>query len=307
MKFDFTHSVSTKLPQINHLYQNLFSKGKALRATLTSQIAEGLNLPPAKTNKLCKIVEYIHQSSILHDDVIDASSFRRGSLSIWRRYSMKKAVLAGDYLLAQSATEAAELQNVPLMSLTADALKKLVQGEWMQNDLKNRETWSGLKKVHELKTSSLFEWSLRAPFLIADRCHPSFHRRLSHIGNMIGVLFQRADDLLDFDIRNHENKMVFKDIEEGCFNSFAVYLSQKKTQKFKSLLHGCRSLKEVKKLFGEKEFTQALQSFDKLNQQIILDCQAEIEGLKKDLLQKEQVLIEQLKKWPEHLYWRKNV
>ena len=74
-----------------------------------------------------RIVEYIfHQSSILHDDVIDASPIRRGSLSSWMQYSMKRAVLAGDYLLATAAYDTAKMENIALMKITAEVLKKLV-------------------------------------------------------------------------------------------------------------------------------------------------------------------------------------
>ncbi len=306
--FHFKRDFPLNIPQMDLLYQNLFSRGKTLRATMTCHVAACLNISKEKSDKLGKIVEYIHQSSILHDDVIDASPIRRGALSSWMQYSVRKAVLAGDYLLAQAAESTAEMNNIALMKLTASVLKKLVEGEWMQSSLKNRESMSELDKVYELKTASLFQWSLRAPFLVVNRYEEELHSCLNRIGALMGVLFQRADDLLDFNIRNKENKTTFKDMEEGYFNSFAVYLSEGKTPHFRSQLRACRSLKEVKALFVEKEFEDILGSFDEENKKRIQDCQNEIENsLKLKLLKSEQALIDGLKPWPRQFYWRQSV
>ena len=302
---NFKKVVFSDIPQMNHLYQNLFSRGKALRAVMTSQVSSYLDIPKEKRETLSRIVEYIHQSSILHDDVIDMSPIRRGALSSWMQYSMKRAILAGDYLLAQAAGDTAELENIALMKITSGVLKKLVKGEWMQDSLKNQADMQGLQKVHELKTASLFQWSLRSPFLVAHRYDEELHNSLDQIGLMMGLLFQRADDLLDFNIRNTEDKSVFKDIEEGYFNSFAVYLLKDKDSEFKTFLQKSRSLSEVKKYIGEEEFKNTLESFDEMNQKLIEDCQKEIEKLK--LLKKEEPLVSLLKQWPQQLYWRKSV
>ena len=305
--FDLMGSFSHGIPQMDHLYRNLFARGKALRSAITCRVASYLGIPDEKSSKLGRIVEYIHQSSILHDDVIDASPVRRGALSSWMQYSMRRAVLAGDYLLAQAAGEVAELNNIPVMKITSDVLKKLVKGEWMQDSLKNKENPEELKKVHELKTGSLFQWSLRAPFLLIHHCEDELHECLDKVGLKMGVLFQRADDLLDFDIRNKEGKTPFKDMAEGYFNSFAVHLSDGKKDNFRSVLKSCRSLREVKKCMGEKGFKQALCSFDEINEQIIMDCQREIDKLEIRLLKKEQPLIGDLRKWSHEFYWRSGV
>ena len=306
--FNLSKDFSLNIPQMDHLYQSLFSRGKTLRATMVCQVASHLGISKEKRDTLGKIVEYIHQSSILHDDVIDASPIRRGALSGWMQYSIKKAVLAGDYLLAQAAADTADMKNLALMKLTAEGLKKLVEGEWIQSSLKKRENMLELEKVHELKTASLFQWSLRAPFLVIDRYEEELHSCLDRIGSMMGVLFQRADDLLDFDIRNTENKPAFKDMEEGYFNFFAVYLSEDKGDDFRSVLRACRSLKEVKDLIGEREFEKVLSSFDKRNIETIKNCQHEIEHrLTAQLLKTEQSLVDELKKWPAQFYWRKSV
>ena len=376
-------SVNLELANKNHIYQKLFSGGKGLRAKLTQETADCLNIPAEQQKSLGRIVEYIHQSSLLHDDVIDVSPLRRGQLSGWRRYSMRKAVLAGDYLLAESAEKAADLNNIPLIKLTAQTLKQLVKGEWLQAEIKDKENTEDLEKVHELKTAPLFQWSLKAPFLLKNYYDEELHSRLNEIGRLLGLLFQRADDLLDFDIRNKEGKTTFKDLEEGTLNVFAVHLTEQihhlkpvdmaglnqtdsstvsyekgkgkgkgatlggfsisKVDKNrenhalssnwgsnKASIKSCRSLKEVKKLIGDKTFDKALMDFDKISEQKIRACQDEVDQLGKILsrpapaqagsdngadVNQSASFIQQaerfkawekaLKKWPEKLYWRK--
>lgn len=301
-----------KIPQMKALYKALFVKGKGLRANITTQIAGFLNIQEKQKQKLARIVEYIHHSSILHDDVIDASPIRRGNLSAWMQFSMKKSVLAGDYLLAQAAIETANMNNLPLMRLTAQVLKKLVMGEWMQHSLKNNNSETKLRTVHELKTASLFQWCLKAPFFVSNHYSNIIHKYLDRIGLLIGVLFQRADDLLDFDIRNYEKKTTFTDLKEGYSNSFAMFLSKNQNQNFISILKTCRSLKEVKGCIGgEQALQQAIYKFDIINTRLIHNCYRQVDllgkNLTKDITNNQSGLITELKRWTRRLYWRRNV
>ncbi len=304
-----THSANL---QIKKLYKGLFSGGKGLRSKMVGMVSEFVFLSEMQKKKLSQIVEYIHHSSILHDDVIDASPIRRGERSTWMQFSMKKSILAGDYLLAQAAVEISNLNNLSLMRLTSEVLKNLVIGEWMQDHFKGKETMDRVRLVHELKTASLFQWCLKAPFLIANYYDKSIHECLTQIGLIMGILFQRADDLLDFDIRNREKKMSFKDLREDHLNSFATFLSQNRSQKFKSYLKNCQSLKEVQDCVGgNSQLLKFLSQFDDLNRGLIADCNRQIEKLK-IVLEKNQIknslnFIQQLKNWLNYLYWRKSV
>ena len=301
-----------KIPQMRDLYKTLFLKGKGLRANITTQVAGFLNISEKQKQKLARIVEYIHHSSILHDDVIDISPVRRGGLSTWMQFSMKKSVLAGDYLLAQAAMDTADMNNLPLMKLTAQVLKKLVVGEWMQNSLKTSRSEVNLRTVHELKTASLFQWCLKAPFLVSGHYSSTIHKCLDRIGLLIGILFQRADDLLDFDIRNYEKKIIFTDLKEGYINSFAVFLSKSRNKNFISVLKTCRTLKEVKQCIGgEHALQQAVSKFDAINSRLIQSCHRQVDFLGKNLTneitQYREDLVKELKCWSNRLYWRRNV
>ncbi len=305
--FNLDNNFCPDISQMKILYRKLFSVGKQLRASLTSTISKHLNIPVAQQKKLASAVEYIHHSSILHDDVIDFSPIRRGVLSTWMQFSMKKSILAGDYLMAQAAKDVADMENIELMKLTAQTIQKLVQGEWVQNSVQNQENGKNIQHIHELKTASLFQWCLRAPFLLINRYEKKQHQCLETIGLLMGILFQRSDDLLDFDIRNYENKQTLNDLKGGYLNSFAVYLLKDKPSDFKSLLKNCRQLTEVKNIFTQSEFEKALTDFDDHSKEYIQDCINKIKLLKQWLQPSEYTLIETLMKWPEDLYWRKSV
>ena len=290
------------------LYKNLFLKGKGLRGQIALTVGGFLDLSKKQKETLAHIVECIHHSSILHDDVIDGSPLRRGQKSSWVRFSMKKSILAGDYLLAQAAQEAARMNNLALMNLTAQTLKKLVMGEWLQDSLKGRETAQGLNQVHELKTGSLFQWCLKAPFLTAGFYDSRLQNSLSRLGRLWGLLFQRADDLLDFNIRNQENKICFTDLADEGFNSFAVFLCRRRGGGFKARLKNCRNLKEVYACVGsEKKFKQQLKAFDQSAQLLILQGAQEtarIKSLLKNNIPQPSLLSDELKSRTHHLYWR---
>ena len=301
-----------KMPQIKDLYKTLFLKGKGLRSHITKQVASFLNIPTKQKQKLGRIIEYIHHSSILHDDVIDKSPIRRGELSAWMQFSMKKSILAGDYLFAEVALETASMNNLALMRLTAQTLKKLVMGEWKQHSAKNSYSIEVINTIHKLKTASLFQWCLKAPFLVTGHLSNTLHQPLDRIGNFMGIVFQRADDLLDFNIRNYENKITFKDLSEGYTNSFAAYLSKNKNKKFISNLKTCQSLKDVEQCVGGSlALKHALEKFDTMNTKWIEKCSLELDKLGKILawqFQQDSIeLLQELKSLAYKLYWRKSV
>src|SRR5262245_27630383 len=89
------------LPKLNGLYDDLFSDGKGFRSLLVQKIANPLDLSSRAIHLLCQTIEFIHNASLLHDDLVDRSSLRRNKPTAWTKYTPEYAVLAGDYLLAR--------------------------------------------------------------------------------------------------------------------------------------------------------------------------------------------------------------
>ena len=297
--FDLTDSQAHAL---NEVYKDLFNGGKGLRACLTRDISRHLGLSENTSTLLEESVEGIHHSSILHDDVLDSSRLRRNRLTAWVKFSKNKAILAGDYLLAHVSFKISEYGNLDLLKLTSVTIKKMVQGEWFQSENFGKETLKNLDQIHILKTSSLFQWCLKAPFFSCRKNNKDLHNILDHIGCIFGQLFQRSDDMMDFGFRNKENKDIFKDLKEGYLNFFGVFLKENTSIKDVKALRFCRNTEDLKKLFGEKELKKQVESFDKWNKQLISECETNIDKLSVLLSHKD--LGEMLKSWCNKLYFR---
>src|ERR1700743_993547 len=89
------------LPKLNALYDDLFSSGKGFGSKLIQTISKHLKLSDRRVRLLAQTIEFIHNASLLHDDLIDRSPLRRSKTAAWLKYSPEYAVLAGDYLLAR--------------------------------------------------------------------------------------------------------------------------------------------------------------------------------------------------------------
>lgn len=299
----------TYLPKLNQLYDELLSGGKGFRAKLVTRVAGMLNLPPKTTHLLVQTVEFIHNASLLHDDLVDRSFYRRGKPAAWTTYGPEYAVLAGDYLLARVMVNLSGFGDIQLVHYTSLVISDLLEGEWLQDSLVRDfdVQLEELDHVHNLKTSSLFKWCLRAPFYASKNDNRELHELLEEMGALIGILFQRGDDLLDFDVRNDEKKSLLGDLKSGYLNSFAVYCTRHMKLTDRESLQNCQNLQEFKaRIGGESFFLQKLAEFDSEAQNLIQTYQAYFEKLK-DYLPKplSEADLKFLYDLPDYMYWRK--
>lgn len=255
------------LPKLNHLYDDLFADGKGFRSALVQKISAPLKLSDRLVDLLCQTIEFIHNASLLHDDLVDRSQLRRGKPAAWTKYTPEYAVLAGDYLLARVMVNLSQHGNVQLIQYTSQTISDLLEGEWIQDSLVRdfNITLAQLDRVHNLKTGSLFKWCLKAPFIAAEKYDTDLHSLLEECGSLLGLLFQRSDDLLDFDIRNYEGKAVLGDLKSGYLNSFGVFLTTGLSDDRREAVFRSQSLGELKSAVGERHFDDRLAAFDKMN------------------------------------------
>jgi octaprenyl-diphosphate synthase len=295
------------LPKLNALYDDLFSHGKGFRAKLIQKISKPLGLTSEQVHLLAQTIEFIHNASLLHDDLIDRSPLRREKTAAWLKYTPEYAVLAGDYLLARVMVNLSRYGNLRLIQYTAEIISDLLEGEWIQDSL--IEDWNvslnQLDRVHDLKTASLFKWCMRGPFLIAENYDESLHQRLEEMGSLLGSLFQRSDDLLDFDIRNHEGKAILGDLKSGYMNSFATFITRNMIEKEKAQFRICQNMSDVYQLFGQDNFFSLLNEFDEHNKRVIDLYNHHCDELTKELPEVFYGLISELRPLPHILYWRK--
>lgn len=299
------------LPKLNALYDDLFSDGKGFRSAFVQMVSNPLGLTDKPIHLLCQTIEFIHNASLLHDDLVDRSHLRRNKPTAWLKYTPEYAVLAGDYLLARVMVNLSHHGNVRLIQYTSEVISDLLEGEWIQDSLVRdfEITLEQLNRVHNLKTGSLFKWCLRAPFYAAEIYSAELHVLLEELGTHLGVLFQRSDDLLDFDIRNYENKAVLGDLKSGYLNSFGVCLLRELNKERRRLFLNSTSLGELKTVVGETEFTHQLELFDRMNVDLIdlYDHQLQRldEMVRPQLGASTDQLIGDLRPLSRLLYWRK--
>jgi octaprenyl-diphosphate synthase len=295
------------LPKLNALFDDLFSGGKGFRSKLIDRLSRPLGLSDRQTLLLAQTIEFIHNASLLHDDLVDRSPLRRNKPAAWLKYSPEYAVLAGDYLLARVMVNLSRYGNLNLLQYTAEMISDLLEGEWIQDSLVH--DWevelAQLDQVHALKTASLFKWCLRAPLICAERNDPQWHHLLGEMGGILGLLFQRSDDLLDFDVRNYERKAPLGDLKSGYVNSFAAFLSRDFDADKKRRFMDSRDLEELRATVGTEALARAVERFDALNGQYIELYSHYRERLESLMPGIGSEISKTLKPLPELLYWRR--
>ena len=299
------------LPKLNALYDDLFSGGKGFRSKLVQMVSDPIALPQETQHLLCQTIEFIHNASLLHDDLIDSSHLRRGKPAAWTKYTPEYAVLAGDYLLARVMVNLSGFGNIKLVQFTSETISDLLEGEWLQDSVVG-DFFVGLDqldRIHNLKTASLFKWCLRAPFIAAENYDETLHRTLDEMGTLLGQLFQRSDDLLDYDIRNDEGKAILGDLKSGYLNSFGAFISKDMNRVQIDQMVKSHDLNEFYKSFssdpelGQKLFKTKVEEFDQINTKMIELYSHHLVELEK--LIKKPDLIKALRPLTEILYWRR--
>ncbi len=295
------------LPKLNALYDDLFSSGKGFRSRLIQMVSGHLSVDKKAQHLLAQTIEFIHNASLLHDDLIDRSELRRSKPAAWLKYSPEYAVLAGDYLLARVMVNLSRYGNLRLIQYTSEIISDLLEGEWIQDSL--MRDWNvglaQLDQVHNLKTASLFKWCLKAPFLCIENYDDRVHHILEELGGILGLLFQRSDDLLDFNVRNFEGKHVLGDLKSGYFNSFSAFLTKDMGTEQKTAFRECVTIEALEQVLGPGRLQAAVAEFDTMNQRFIDLYFHQCDILKTYLTVDQQGLISDLRKLPEPLYWRK--
>lgn len=173
--------------------------GKLIRPSLTLTVADLFCGVDQRTISLAAGVEMLHTASLVHDDMIDNATRRRGNPTIHTLLNPASAVLLGDYLFAMAAAWTTETGNIRVVRLFADTLMTLVQGElrqiWAQFDLA-RASEDYLARIHG-KTAKLFATACEAAAELCEQDAATVHA-MSEYGRLLGLAFQIVDDVLDY-------------------------------------------------------------------------------------------------------------
>ncbi len=193
------------------------SGGKRLRPLLTLAAARMGGYGGDGHVRLAASVEFIHTATLLHDDVVDASSLRRGKVSANIVWGNKPSVLVGDYLFSRAFQLMVETGAMSVLDILAGASAIIAEGEVMQLKSANNlaTTEEHYLRVVSAKTAALFAAAAEAGAVLANRS-PDYVAALRRYGDNLGIAFQLVDDALDYSGRQAlMGKSVGDDFREG--------------------------------------------------------------------------------------------
>ncbi|VXB47697.1 octaprenyl diphosphate synthase [Luteimonas sp. 9C] len=185
---------------INQVAEHIVSAGgKRLRPMLVMLAGRATGTISAEHHQLAAIVEFIHTSTLLHDDVVDESDLRRGRSTANAIWGNAASVLVGDFLYSRSFQLMVELDRMPVMRILADTTNRIAEGEVLQLlHVRNPDTdETAYLNVIERKTAVLFAAGTTLGAL-ASGADEATQRALYDYGMQLGYAFQIADDVLDY-------------------------------------------------------------------------------------------------------------
>lgn len=206
------------VPLINQVgYYVIAGGGKRLRPVLALLSARALGYGGRRHIDLAVIVEMIHTATLLHDDVVDSSSLRRGRETANTVWGNEASVLVGDFLYSRAFQMMVELGNLKVLQILADATNIIAEGEVMQlvncHDPDTSE--SRYLDTIRFKTAKLFEAATRLGAVIAESDDET-ELALASYGRHLGTAFQLVDDALDYSATSDEiGKNIGDDLAEG--------------------------------------------------------------------------------------------
>lgn len=219
MEEDLTRIESPLLAKI--IRHAIFQGGKRIRPLLTLLAANLVGPPPSDTARLAISFEYLHAASLLHDDVIDHASLRRGARTANTIWGMEPVILAGDYLHAHAMALASEVGGPAAMALIGRATAAMVESEFLQmhNAQEILISEENYFSVLRGKTAALIAAACEAGIAHSQgQTDSKAAQRLAlrAYGTNLGLAFQIVDDLLDYlGDPAKTGKAVGNDFQEG--------------------------------------------------------------------------------------------
>lgn len=210
--------LTTSVPLIGQISQYIIAAGgKRLRPALLLMVSNALGEQRPTKHTLAAVVELIHTATLLHDDVVDESTLRRGRPTANESFGNPASVLVGDFLHTRSFQMMVEAGNMRILQVLSDATNVIAEGEVQQlintHDASLDE--AGYLHVIRSKTAKLFEASTQIAAILAG-ANATVEAACATYGQALGTAFQIIDDVLDYDGDAAEmGKNLGDDLREG--------------------------------------------------------------------------------------------
>ncbi len=210
--------LASRVALINQISTYIVSAGgKRIRPRLVLLFAQALGFEGPERFELAATVEFIHTATLLHDDVVDESSLRRGRATSNALFGNAASVLVGDFLYSRAFQMMVSISRMRVLEVLADATNVIAEGEVLQ--LMNMHdpdlSVEDYLRVIRYKTAKLFEASARLGAVLAQ-AEPAVEEACATYGRALGTAFQLVDDLLDYEGSSDAlGKNVGDDLREG--------------------------------------------------------------------------------------------
>jgi octaprenyl-diphosphate synthase len=203
--------------------------GKRIRPALLLLGARLCGYQGERSILLASVVEFIHTATLLHDDIIDEATVRRGRRSVNSRWGNDITVLLGDFLYTKSMAMALSQDNLPILRLLSDVTLRMIEGEILEIERNGNLDVTEADHVDLIcrKTADLFSACLRIGAILGT-VGDEREQALARYGLNLGICFQMVDDLLDFTAEEKTlGKPVANDLREGKVTLPMIFLLRK--------------------------------------------------------------------------------
>jgi len=210
--------VQTEHPVIEAASKQLLDAGgKRIRPAFVLLSAGFGQTKDIRLTKVAASLELIHMASLVHDDVIDDATLRRGKPTVMERYDERVAMYTGNTLFGEAIRLVSEIDSPDVMQIMADTMELICVGEI--NQIQDQYDWAQSPKRYldriARKTALLIETSCAAGAVVSG-ASPDVVKQLRLFGYDIGMAFQMTDDLLDFTAKSFQlGKPVGEDLKHG--------------------------------------------------------------------------------------------
>ncbi len=225
----FRDSMKSSVPLLDKITHYIVKrKGKQLRpmfVLLTAKLTGGIN---ESSYRAASLIELLHTATLVHDDVVDDSHFRRGFFSVNALWKNKIAVLVGDYFLSKGLLLSIDNDDFQLLKIVSEAVREMSEGELLQIEKARRLdiTEEVYFNVIRQKTASLIA-ACCAVGAASNKSNADTINRLKRFGELVGLAFQIKDDLFDYGSEEDIGKPVGNDIKEKKMTLPLIYALSK--------------------------------------------------------------------------------
>ncbi len=274
---------NNKIPFISLIGDYIFSSGgKRLRPLFHLISADIAGYKGNSSIEIAGIIELIHTASLLHDDVVDMAETRRGKPAANSIWGNQAVILVGDFLYSNALRVAVTQQNQKIMEVLSEATTRMTEGELLQlkmigdPEIKEEEYF----EIISAKTGMLISAACRLGAILSEISGEK-ETALANFGMKTGIVFQIADDILDYMANENDlGKKLCKDFEEGKITLPLLYIltvaEENEVLEIKNIINDEFSEKGVLRIMNILKKYNAIEVAFKKAQLLIEEAKAEL-------------------------------